>query len=614
MEKKKVKILFLEDSQDDYELNITELKKSGIKFQGIRVETKDEFIKQLKKTNWDLILSDYELPTFNGLDAFDIVKKLKIDIPMIMVTGMLSEKVAISCINKGIDNFIMKDNLVRLGISTKKALEKKELQKSQEKLKGAYKVANNLNKELRQKVDKKTDDLSKTNKLLKQKINECKKAEKINKESKAKYKTLYNSSKDAIIIFDVEKELFVEGNPAAIKLFKCHNEKEFILNEFQNLSPKHQYNGDKSVTIINKMISKALENNLHYFELKCKKTDGEEFNASIVLIKMQLNNKTFLLTTIRDITNHKRKEKQLQKTAEEINLMNMELNISKNKLIKLNNEFGNKCTESQMVNHELLVLKNQLFSLNKNLEGKVQQRTKEIEKLLKNKDEFIGQLGHDLKTPISIIINLLPLIREDSTDPEIKYECDMVIRNVRYIKNLVTKTLQIANLSSPNVKCDCQELNLMELVDNVIIDNQLILEKQNIKIENQIKDEIIVNADELQLIEVFNNLINNAAKYSQEGKGCIIVDVQKDKDMFIVSVKDTGIGMTKEQLEIVFDEFYKADSSRHNLGSTGLGLSIVKRIVEKHGGKIWVDSPGKNKGSIFSFTLPIVNKIDGGKK
>jgi len=82
------------------------------------------------------------------------------------------------------------------------------------------------------------------------------------------------------------------------------------------------------------------------------------------------------------------------------------------------------------------------------------------------------------------------------------------------------------------------------------------------------------------------------------------LDVQKDKDTFIVSVKDNGIGMKEEQANHVFDEFYKADSSRHNLDSSGLGLSIVKRIVENHGGQVWVESPGENKGSIFSFSLP----------
>jgi signal transduction histidine kinase/FixJ family two-component response regulator len=597
MKKKKVKILFLEDSQDDYELHLVELKKVGFEPQGIRVETKQEFIKQLKKNTWDLILSDYELPNFNGLDAYDIVKKQKLDIPLIVIAESLSKKVAISCIEKGIENYVMKDNLARLGCATKQTLEKRDLEKSrkktEEKLKEVYKVLYNLNKDLRCRVEERTADLSKTNELLKQKIAEYEKAEKIIKESETKYKTLYNSSQDAIIILDVEKE--------------------FILKTLLNLSPKYQPNGAFSETKFKEMILKALKNNLHFFEWKYKKIDGTEFDATVLLTKMQINNKTFLQATIRDITSRKQKERKLQKTAEEIQIMNMELKLSKDQLTLLNKNLEKKVKESQIANHELSIVKDQLFTLNKNLEQKVKQRTAEIEQLIKQKDEFIGQLGHDLKTPLSILMNILPMIQGDSIDPEVKSDCDVVIRNVEYIKSLVTETLQIAELSSPNAKFVFKELNLMEIANNVVRDNQLILEKQNIKIENIIDEEIIVKADELRLGEVFNNLISNAVKYSKDDGGSVTIDMQKDKDSIIVFVSDTGIGMTKKQLEHVFDEFYKADSSRHNLGSSGLGLSIVKRIVEKHGGRIWVDSPGENKGSVFSFTLPMVIKKDSKK-
>jgi len=103
--------------------------------------------------------------------------------------------------------------------------------------------------------------------------------------------------------------------------------------------------------------------------------------------------------------------------------------------------------------------------------------------------------------------------------------------------------------------------------------------------------------------ELFDNLISNAVKYSQPDGVTITLDAQKKDDNIIVSIKDTGIGLESNQIEHVFDEFYKVDYSRHDLQSTGLGLSICKRIVEKHGGRIWVESQGKGKGSTFYFTL-----------
>jgi signal transduction histidine kinase len=96
-------------------------------------------------------------------------------------------------------------------------------------------------------------------------------------------------------------------------------------------------------------------------------------------------------------------------------------------------------------------------------------------------------------------------------------------------------------------------------------------------------------------------------KYSPNG-GNITIDAKDDGKFVVVSVKDEGTGMNSEQLNHVFEEFYKADESRHDFGSSGLGLSICKRIVEKHGGKIWAESKGKGKGTTMFFTIPTSNK------
>jgi signal transduction histidine kinase len=86
--------------------------------------------------------------------------------------------------------------------------------------------------------------------------------------------------------------------------------------------------------------------------------------------------------------------------------------------------------------------------------------------------------------------------------------------------------------------------------------------------------------------------------------GTITIDAKQDKDFVTVSVKDTGIGIAKAQLSRIFDEFYKADWARHDFDSSGLGLAICKRIVERHGGKIWAESSGEGKGTTMFFTLP----------
>lgn len=127
---------------------------------------------------------------------------------------------------------------------------------------------------------------------------------------------------------------------------------------------------------------------------------------------------------------------------------------------------------------------------------------------------------------------------------------------------------------------------------------------------HKIDASIIVEADKLRLVELFNNLITNAVKYTPKGNGTITIDAKQDSEFVTVSIRDAGIGMTVAQQGRIFDEFYKADTSRHEMDSSGLGLSICKRIVERHGGQIWAESEGLGKGSTFHFTLKVGKKVN----
>jgi signal transduction histidine kinase len=140
-------------------------------------------------------------------------------------------------------------------------------------------------------------------------------------------------------------------------------------------------------------------------------------------------------------------------------------------------------------------------------------------------------------------------------------------------------------------------------VNNVIETNQLLFQEKHIDIVNNIQHNIFLEADRLRIEELLNNLINNAVKYSNDG-GSIYINTENSDDSTTVSIKDTGIGMTDDEIKHIFDEFYKADSSRHDFDSSGLGMPICKRIVEKHSGRIWAESDGGGKGSTFYFTLP----------
>jgi len=176
------------------------------------------------------------------------------------------------------------------------------------------------------------------------------------------------------------------------------------------------------------------------------------------------------------------------------------------------------------------------------------------------------------------------------------------------MKTLVQKTLALAQLNSPNTTISKKKVNLHQRIQDSINQNKYLFEEKQISISTHIPEHLFVYADQLRLEELLNNLLNNAIKYNKQ-QGSIDIHVAEKNDMLVTSIQDDGIGMTAEQIEQIFDEFYKADESRHDFDSSGLGMPICKRIVEKHGGDIWVESKGIGKGTTVSFTLPKNNSL-----
>ena len=261
-------------------------------------------------------------------------------------------------------------------------------------------------------------------------------------------------------------------------------------------------------------------------------------------------------------------------------------------------------TKLRMVINELQDAHQLLYTINKELERKVKDRTAEVEKLLNQKDEFVNQLGHDLKTPLTPIIALLPVIQDYLDDPKVEELFEVIRRNSYYMKDLVNQTIELAKLNSSHIEFDFEEVHLTSLINEVITNNQYMLREQHITVKNNVNDSFYAYADHLRLGEVLNNIITNAMKYMKGDGGDIVIDATRDAAKITVSVNDSGIGMTQDQISHIFEEFYKADQSRHDLHSAGLGLTICERIIKKHGGAIWVESPGPGRGSTFYFTLP----------
>ena len=272
---------------------------------------------------------------------------------------------------------------------------------------------------------------------------------------------------------------------------------------------------------------------------------------------------------------------------------------------KLEEALRLKDAELEELKKKLSEIENKLNEFNRELEQRVIARTVEVNRLLLHKTKYIDNLSHDLGTPLTPLLALLPLIKEDIKDPKTRELVDTCIRSAEYIKRVVKNTRELAELNATDLYLKRE--NLLEIVTGLQQKYEGIFKTCNIKVENYVERDVYVKTEMPRLAEVLDHIYSNAVNSMVNGGTLTFVaePVEQKTGPFIrISVHDTGVGLSKEQIDHIFDEFYKTDDSRHKLDSTGLGLSICKRIVDKHGGKIWAESPGPGRGATICFTIP----------
>ena len=289
----------------------------------------------------------------------------------------------------------------------------------------------------------------------------------------------------------------------------------------------------------------------------------------------------------------------------------MQNQISENQKIFFENEIKIKRLEKKLKEKETEFTKlKKENNLNKDLITKVINSILELKKSIQQKSRFIDNLSHDLATPITPLLSLLPIINKELQDEKLIELINICIRNVEYIKRVINNSRELADIYSTNFIF--QNENLAEIVDFVIKKYDVVLKSYNVTAQNNIDKNIIIKTEKNRLLQIFDHLTSNAINSMYNG-GLIYFEakiVKKENKNFIqVTVKDNGKGLKREQTDHIFEEFYKTDNSRHKLDSTGLGLTICKTIIEKHGGKIWADSHGLGTGTSIYFTIPSKDNI-----
>jgi signal transduction histidine kinase len=234
----------------------------------------------------------------------------------------------------------------------------------------------------------------------------------------------------------------------------------------------------------------------------------------------------------------------------------------------------------------------------------------EAEKLSQAKTEFIAIASHQLRTPLTVISGYLSMILDGDygeISQKIKDIIKKVLQSAQRLIRLVNSILDISKIEAGEIEMNWQRVDLREIAREAIEELKIKSKQKNLNLDLKEPKEKIENlVDREKIREVLFNLVDNAIKYTQEGKITLSLKRITENNVDQISLKDTGEGLTKEEKEKLFKRFSRGVAGiKFWVEGTGLGLFISKSFVELHGGKIWVESEGKSKGTTFYIELPI---------
>ncbi len=230
---------------------------------------------------------------------------------------------------------------------------------------------------------------------------------------------------------------------------------------------------------------------------------------------------------------------------------------------------------------------------------------RELARASQMKSEFLARVSHELRTPLNAIIGFSDLLAEESVGPlhpKYKRFVGNIQTGAQHLLALIDDILDLLKIEAGRMELRWEAFGVAEALAEVLSIVNPLSGIKNIEIVSLVGPDVAVHADRVRVKQILYNLLSNAVKFTPEGGKIRIESARQDRDICI-SICDTGVGIPIEEQEAIFDEFHQVAGPTQAQDGSGLGLAITRRLVERHDGKIWVESqPGK--GSRFSFTLP----------
>ncbi len=607
-----LRVLIVEDSEDDTILVVRELQRSGYEPTFERVDTPEAMNAALEQQAWDIVLADYAMPRFTMPAALAMVKEKWLDLPFIIVSGAIGEEAAVAAMRAGVHDYVMKDNLARLAPAIERELREVEVRC------------------------------------------ERKQAEEVLRESEEKFRRLVEDMNDGYCVLQGSRVVF--ANARSAEMFGYTHD-EVISKTVKELLPP------ELVSELSKMSAKRQRGEAvpEQYETALASKDGKTRPVELGTRVIDYTGKPALSVVVRDITERKQAEEALSQAAAQWQdtfdaIEDLVMIIDKeHRVVRANramrtafpgaNVLGMHCYEllhgterpipdcpcyqafrsSAVTRHEFAEqhLDSRLFDASaypiNDKDGTVKLMVHVVRDITERKKmeqqlqiagrlaavgELAAGVAHELNNPLTAVQAFAQLINDrDDLDETTKSDVETIYREAQRASRITTNLLSFARRHMPEKR----PISINQVIEKTLELHAYRMKVNNIDLAMELDPDLpMTMADFHQMQQVFVNIINNAEQAMTEahGRGKLCVKTQKAGKMIQIAFADDGPGISEDNLKRIFDPFF---TTKEVGGGTGLGLSICYGLVQEHGGHMSVRSK-PSEGATFVVEIPILSK------
>jgi signal transduction histidine kinase/CheY-like chemotaxis protein len=565
---KPLRVLLVEDSEDDAELLLAELRLSGYEPVYERVETAGSMKAALESQSWDIILSDYSMPQFSAPAALAVLHQISLDIPFIIVSGAIGEATAVAAMKDGAHDYIMKGNLARLSPAIERELRDAEVRRERRIAEAKVKLQQQRLAALHD-INLATTSTLKLSNVLEVLL--------------AKIDALLPYAAVTIGLFNAETR--------ELEFVACRNIDENVLRSDQAKGRP----GLSSIVFESK--SPLI--------VRDARTDSRSRHVDLIRAGGLISYLGVPLIAKEDA----------------IGVLSF--------YTKEEHEFGTEDVEflTTLAGQAAIAIHNsQLYEQARKQTHQLALTNLELEKSNKVKSEFLSVMSHELRTPLNLIMGYASTIKEGifgDLNPDQEKALDKVLNHSNDLLTMITSILCATRIEANDVQMDSHQFALTDFLADLRLGYDVCGEQQVRVLWDYPSELPAVETDSEKLKEILRNLIHNAIKFTERGQVTITARIKEDrqrpftaadqepknggKEKFVeFKIADTGSGISPEKLPIIFEMFRQADSSETRLHEgIGLGLYIAKHFTELLGGNVEVES-SVGTGSTFNVSIPCV--------